>query len=70
MLECANPIARNTDLEVGKERLLVEAGRLEAERVNDVVDLRRALLEGLLLLLGGRVGTWMHRPSVGGLTKQ
>ena len=46
-----------TDLEVGKVGLLVEAGGLKAERVNDVVDLRRALLEGLLLLFSRRVGT-------------
>ena len=43
-------------LEVGEVGLLVERRRLEAERVDDVVDLLGAVLDGLLLLLGGRVG--------------
>lgn len=47
----------NTNLEVSEKGLLVKAGGLKAERVDDVVDLRRALLEGLVLLLSGRVGT-------------
>ena len=47
---------RNTHLEVGQERLLVEGGGLETERVDDVVDLRRTVLECLITLLGRGVG--------------
>ena len=43
-------------LEVSKVGLLVEAGALETERVDDVVDLDDLILEGLLSLLGGGVG--------------
>lgn len=44
-----------TNLEVGEEGLFVEGGGLETEGVDDVVDLGGALLEGLVLLLGGGV---------------
>lgn len=37
--------------------LLVKGGGLEAERVDNVVDLLGTVGEGLLLLLGGGVGT-------------
>ena len=43
-------------LEVNKITLLVELGALETERVDNVVDLERGVLEGLLALLGGGVG--------------
>ncbi len=44
-------------LEVGEVALLVEGGGLQAEGVDDVVDLGDLVLEGLLGLLGGGVGT-------------
>lgn len=44
-------------LKVGKEGLLVELGALETERVDNVVDLDGTVLELLLGLLGGGVGT-------------
>ena len=44
-------------LKVGEVGLLVELGRLETERVDDVVDGDGTLLEGLLTLLRRRVGT-------------
>ncbi len=43
-------------LKIAKVRLLVERGRLKAKRVDDVVDLLFSIVEGLLGLLGGRVG--------------
>ena len=43
-------------LEIGQEALLVEPGRLKTERVDDVVDLRRTVLECLITLLGRGVG--------------
>ncbi len=43
-------------LEVGKVGLLVERGALQTERVDDVVDLLLGVLQGLIGLLGGRVG--------------
>ena len=48
---------RGTDLEVGKVGLLVELGRLETERVDDIVDGNGTVLNTLVLLLGGGVGT-------------
>lgn len=47
----------HVSLKVGEVRLLVELGRLETERVDDVVDLDGTLLKSLLSLLGGSVGT-------------
>ena len=44
-------------LKVDEVTLLVELGALEAERVDDVVDLDGLVLKGLLTLLGGGVGT-------------
>lgn len=44
-------------LEVGQVALLVEAGGLETERVDDVVDLDLGILNALVGLLGGSVGT-------------
>jgi hypothetical protein len=44
-------------LEVAQVGFLVERSRLETERVDNVVDLLGAFLEGLLGLLGGSVGT-------------
>ena len=46
-----------TYLEVHKVGLLVEGRGLEAVGVNNVVDLSCAVLEGLLDLVSGRVGT-------------
>lgn len=43
-------------LEISKVGLLVEAGALETERMDDVVDLDDLILEGLLSLLSGSVG--------------
>lgn len=43
-------------LEVSKVTLLVEAGALETERVNNVVDLDGGILESLIGLFGGSVG--------------
>ena len=48
-------------LEVGEVGLLVERRRLEAERVDDVVDGDHAVLNGILSFLRGRVGTWTVR---------
>ena len=48
-------------LEVGEERLFVERGRLETEGVDDVVDLGRALLEGLVRILCRGVGAYAER---------
>ena len=42
---------------MGDVRLLVELGRLETERVDNVVDLGGTLLKVLSGLLGGSVGT-------------
>lgn len=50
-------------LEVSQKGLLVEAGGLETERVNNVVDLDRLVFEGLLSLLGGGVGTDVWKES-------
>jgi hypothetical protein len=47
-------------LQVGEIRLLVERSALKTERVDDVVDLDFRVLEGLLGLLGGRVGTGVN----------
>jgi hypothetical protein len=44
-------------LKVGEVGLLVERGALKTERVDDVVDLDGTILELLLGLLGGSVGT-------------
>ena len=44
-------------LEIGKVALLVKGGRLKAERVDNVVDLDLLVVEGLLGLLSGSVGT-------------
>lgn len=44
-------------LEVGQVALLVELGGLETERVDDVVDLDLGVLNTLISLLGGSVGT-------------
>jgi hypothetical protein len=49
-------ILRHT-LEVGKVALLVEGSGLEAERVNNVVDLDGGIINTLLGLLGRGVGT-------------
>jgi hypothetical protein len=43
-------------LEICEVRLLVELGALEAERVDDVVDLDGLVLDTLVSLLGGSVG--------------
>jgi hypothetical protein len=43
-------------LEVRQVRLLIERGALEPERVDNIVDLDRCVLNALLSLLGGRVG--------------
>jgi hypothetical protein len=43
-------------LQVGQVGLLVERGRGESERVDNVVDGLATVLEGFLLLFGGRVG--------------
>jgi hypothetical protein len=47
-------------LEVGEVALLVEAGGLETERVDDVVDLDLGILKTLLGLLSGSVGTGVY----------
>lgn len=44
-------------LEVGQVALLVEAGGLETERVDNVVDLDLGILNTLVGLLSGSVGT-------------
>lgn len=44
-------------LEVGEVALLVERSALETERADDVVDLDDGVIEGLLSLLSGSVGT-------------
>ena len=44
-------------LEVGHICLLVELGRLKTEGVDDVVDLDGLVLDTLISLLGGGVGT-------------
>lgn len=49
--------AASRTLEVGQVALLVEAGGLETERVDDVVDLDLGILETLLGLLSGSIGT-------------
>lgn len=46
----------HVSLEVREEGLFVERRRLETERVDNVVELRGTLLEGLIRLLGGGVG--------------
>jgi hypothetical protein len=43
-------------LEMGEVLLLVVAGALETERMDDVVDLDLLVLNSLLGLLGGRIG--------------
>jgi hypothetical protein len=53
-------------LEVGEVGLLVERGGLETERVDDVVDLGRSVIEGLLGLLGGSVGTDVYMKVLAG----
>lgn len=45
---------------MGKIRLLVELGGLKTERVDDVVDLLGTILNALLGLLGGSVGTSVY----------
>jgi hypothetical protein len=44
-------------LEIGQVPLLIERRRLETERVHNVVDLDGLVLDALLGLLGGGVGT-------------
>lgn len=44
-------------LEVGEVRLLVKRSRLEAKRVDDIVDGGSTILESLVLVLSGGVGT-------------
>jgi hypothetical protein len=44
-------------LEVGEVALLVEAGGLKTERVDNVVDLDFGILNALLGLLSGSIGT-------------
>jgi hypothetical protein len=46
------------DLDIHHIRLLVKGGWLKSERVNDIVDGLRAIVEGFPLLLSGWVGTW------------
>lgn len=53
-------------LKVGEVGLLVERGRLETERVDDVVDLSSTVVEGLLGLLGGSVGTDVYMKVLAG----
>lgn len=43
-------------LEISKVALLVERGALEAERVDNVVDLDGSVIKGLVGLLSGSVG--------------
>ena len=50
-------MSKITNLEVGEVGLLVELCLLETEGVHDVVDGLLAVLEALVLLLGGGVGT-------------
>lgn len=60
-----NLLARTTllTLKVGQVALLVEAGGLKTERVNDVVDLDLGILKTLFGLLSGSVGTGVYRQS-------
>ena len=46
-------------LEISEERLFIEGGRLQPERVDNVVDLGSALLERILLILSRGVGTFI-----------
>lgn len=48
-------------LEVSQVALLVEAGGLETERVDDVVDLDLGILKTLVGLLSGSVGTSVYK---------
>ncbi len=48
-------------LEVSQVTLLVEAGGLETERVDDVVDLDLGILKTLVGLLSGSVGTSVYK---------
>lgn len=50
-------MAAKRTLKVGKVRLLVEGGGLEAESVDNVVDLNGTILDLLGGLLSGSVGT-------------
>lgn len=54
-----NPVARTVlfTLEVGQVALLVEAGGLKTERVDNVVDLDIGILNTLVGLLSGSIGT-------------
>lgn len=51
-------VNRNVYLEMGKVRLLVKGGGLEAERMNNVVDGLGTIFDTFLGLLRGRVGTY------------
>lgn len=50
-------------LEVGHVRLLVEAGALEAERVNNVVDLNLSVVDIIGSLLSRSIGTGIYNIS-------
>lgn len=52
-------------LEVGEVALLVEAGLVQAEGVDDVDDLVLVVLDGLLGLLGGSIATGVCVQLVG-----
>lgn len=55
------PLRWELTLEVGQVALLVEAGGLETERVDDVVDLDLGILNTLVGLLSGSVGTSVYK---------
>lgn len=63
-MACAAILDSRHTLEVDQETLLVELGLLETERVDNVVDLDLGVLESLLSLLSGSVGTSVCEESI------
>jgi len=60
MIRCRSTVDKFLGyLEISEVGLFIEGSRLETERVDDVIDLGRALLKSFILILGRWVGTYL-----------